>query len=759
MPPAVVSVRKLPSEGEEARYEVLAGGKAHTVSLNQGVWNPGSYQSLAKAIFPSPDATPLPLSDLECAKELLSPSLQTFIAQNKRISLFLTGHPASASGQVQAALLVGTIALNDYSGQFRDVRIPLNRVIAHLAAADALGMPASAEGRQLAEAIRLTLCGQQADALVSLKDFGATQNKTDEEWAAVLRLRNTCDYRQDRERALAGSDALKHEYFRAVVHSVGAGAGVQFLKDAGIKPDAGYWRIANEIFLSVEHGHIFTKPVFGIEFQESATAADAFGIKVVKGSFEWFKQYADIPEGSPLGEESGHATIDVAGRNLLAGYHQRHLMQAAQKMFGFLNDDWGVSDQAKEFKAFIDGRLPETRYTPFLKRMIARDDADRRAANKPCESIISEHPEMVTPTLWMALRDDENQKWILPFPDHHAWFHPEVPRETAFDVGDRLYEIGIGDENNSVWLKTLLDRAPYSYPLARQNAYRENGSTFENLSPTIARKWLSALGEFNLKAMRMLASSYEGQPELYQKAMEKAAALDPDLYLELGDYLEERGLHEKAAQAYLQAFEKADDRVYMANKSLPLVKYLYEKGDLAMATKVAEAADEVYSYRGLDAHIWLLEKQGKWQEAAETARKIDERYNGDSPVAEAAGLIRIASSDMTTAKMLGYDKKLTAVFPSGVKKAVLADFTAAPTRGVLIQGSSPQMVPFGLEANMVIVALNGFRTDTFAQYRVIRECSSDPQMTLIVWDGKAYRVSDGTLPDRKFQVEMADYAK
>jgi len=43
--------------------------------------------------------------------------------------------------------------------------------------------------------------------------------------------------------------------------------------------------------------------------------------------------------------------------------------------------------------------------------------------------------------------------------------------------------------------------------------------------------------------------------------------------------------------------------------------------------------------------------------------------------------------------------------------------------------------------------------------KVVREMDSEPQMSLIVWDGSAYRVSEGLLPGRRFGVDMTDYAK
>ncbi len=751
-----VTVRSLAEEAGEVRYEVKRGDSTQVISINPGVWNPVTYVAFAEGLFVGEAAAAANAdSILKCAGALLSPSLTTFIAENKRVSLMLDKDPASVSAHVQAALLLGTLALNDYSGEFRDVRRLLNRMTAHLSAADARAGTSSDAGRQLAEVLRLTLCGQQADALAALNAFSTAGDATLEEWTRLLTLRNTGDWRQERQRALAASDALKREYFRSVVRSVGPAMGVQFLKEAKVKPDAGYWRIANEVPLSVGNGHVFTKPFIGVEFQELAAAAEAFGVEVAKNNLGWLERYANTPEGDV--REDG--VIQVAGKNLLAGYHQRHLMQAVQKTFAFLNDKWGVRDEAKKLKATVDGNLSGLRYAPFVKRMIARDTAGRRETNARCEEIIRDHPEMVTPALWVSLRDDQNGRTVLSFPDHHGWFRPEVVRGTAFEVSERLYQIGVGDENDNAWMKQLWERAPYSYVLARYNAYHENGDSYENMPVEVTRKWLGPMVDFNVRAMRMVAASYKGQPERYQVAMQKAAALDPDLYLGLGEYLEERGLREEAAKAFLLAFEKGEDRVAMANRSLPLIKYLYEKGDVSKATQVAEDAAEVYSYAGLEAYIWLLERQGKWKEALETARKVDARYNNNKSTAETSCLVRLNEVDPRLAAANGYERKVASIFPRGMKKVALADFKSAPKKGVLIDGSSSRMVPFGLSRDMVVVALNGIQTDTLAQYMLVRELSADPQMSLIVWDGTGYRLSEGSLPGRRFGVEMVDYAK
>lgn len=745
VPTARVQVRQ---SGKPGVYDVRWGGQKAVVSVSEGVWNPATYQSWATDVLAPAQTAEPDVTCAECAQTLLDPGVKTFQHENARISGFLNAHPASAQGHLQAAMLVGTVALNDFSGTFRDLRIPLNRMTAHLAAADALGLKSTDSGRQLAEALRLTLCGQQAAALAQLDAWDRGEDPGLAEWDAILRLRNTLDWRNGGEAAVAGSRALKLEYFRALTHAIGASVGAEFLEAAGIEPDIAVCRIANEVSLSIGDGHRFTRPLFQGEWMEAAAAAEIGE----SGGEKDLVAYLDTPEGSPVQD----GIIDVAGRNLLAGYHQRHLMQATNQLFSFFNERWGVRENAAKLRDFIENQMPDLRYKPFLVRLVARDDASRAAANEPCVELIKSRPEMVTPALWLSLRWDQNGNTVSATPDFHAWFHPEVPQGTAFETGERLYQIGVGDENDQGWLKTLWERSPYSTALAKHNAFLENGRNYDTLSGEILAKWYGPVADYHLEAVRRLAACYKDQPDRYESAMRKAASLDPDNYMVLGEYFAERNMPEKAAAAYLDGFEKADNHVLVAHYTPWLVKYLFETGDLAMARKVAEYGAEVYSYNGLLAALWLQEKQGQWEAALETARKIDERYN-ETPIEETACLLRMGETDRKRADDFGYAEKVGRLFPNGLQKVSLSDFSEAPEKGVLINGTARTLEPFGLARNMVIVSVNGYRTENFPQYAVIRSFIETPDLSLVVWDGNSYRLSEGTVPGGMFGVDMIDY--
>lgn len=750
------AIRRLPSTGDEADYEVRWGGKKGVIAAGRGIWNPEAYTDWARAVLPKADATRPELDAVAAAGKVLNPSFDTFQAENRRISDFLNAHPASGAGHLQAAVLVGTIGLNDHAGKFRDTRIPLHRMTAHLAAADALGVSPADPARQLAEGIRLTLIGQEAEALKCVAAWPA--DPALDPWRAVLRFRNTGDWRVAEADPGSAPAAVVQARFDALCASLGPGAGVEFLRKASVEPDITLWRIANAYNLSVSEGHVFTKPILAFELKEITDAAERLGVTVSKDNLKWLTDYLDTPEGSPVVAGETGPRIDVAGKNLFAGYHQRHLMQAGAGLFAFLNDSWGVRDEAGQLAKFLETKLPDLRYKPFLLRMNARNDAARKERNVPCEQIIAAHPEWVTPTLWASLRRDKDDREILPAPDFHAWFRPEIPRGTAYHAGDRLWEIGVGDENDREWLRVLNARKPYDYGLSLFNARLESGED-ARIPGDVAARWLGPQMDFSVFALKRVASAYEGQPQLYEEHMSRAVAWDPDLSILLGNYFAKRQDDEKAATWFLRAYREANDRVWMANNALWIVKHLAANGKGALATEIAEDAAEVYSHGGLSTHVWLMEHEGRWDRALETAARIDDRYNRGKPTSQTACLIRLSELSPEKAAAGGYQDTIFQIFPGGVQKAALADFAGPPTQGVRIDGDSPALVPFGLARNMVVVALNGYRTDTFDQYDVIRTLSDDPTMQLIVWDGARYRVSEGSLPGRRFRVDMVDHSE
>lgn len=738
-------------------YEVAARGMNASIAVGKtGIWNPETYREWARLMLPASDPSLSNQTAEGLLTSLLSPSVVVYAQENRGISEFLQAHPGSAEGYLQASILCGVMAFNDHSGMFRDIRPALNRMTAFLAAADALGISNESPGMKIAEALRLTLCGQQRDALaMALPAQGKLAD-----WKEIIRLRNSMDWRSGRSAAAMGSPALQHEYFRALTMAVDEYSGIDFLEESKLeKIDLDYCRIANERFLSVSGGHLFTKPVLIPELQEIAYAAKGEGFDPSNKSWAWLREYLDTPEGSPVTtDKDGSLRLQVAGRNLLSGMQQRSLMHSLKSLYSFLNDMWGVKDQASEVKAFIVNQLPSLRYKPFLERSMERDTRRYEMMNEPLRKIIQGQPEMVTPSLWASLRLNKNGDDIpAQVPDWHQWFHPEIPAGTAFEEETRLYDIGVGDETDKVWMSELLARAPYSYRLAYNLAYIDNGSSHDHIKPALFEKYMGEMLGFHQAAMRKLAGAYYEQPAEYEKYSSRVAEIDPDEYLDLGFYFRERDDTEKAAKYYLLGFEKARDRVRTANNALWLVKYLHAKGDAEMAEKVGADAAEAFSYSGLQSYIWLQEATGRWSGALDTARKCDERYSEGKPLEELAHLIRAMKVVPQYVDRERYERLMVGIFPTGLQEVTLASFAAPPQKGVSIRDTNEFLERNGLTRGMVIVALDGYRTETFDQYLMVRAMTSDPRMKLVVWDGQKYSEKTPSIDDRRFGVDMGDY--
>ena len=94
-----------------------------------------------------------------------------------------------------------------------------------------------------------------------------------------------------------------------------------------------------------------------------------------------------------------------------------------------------------------------------------------------------------------------------------------------------------------------------------------------------------------------------------------------------------------------------------------------------------------------------------------------------------------------------------------MKNVTLADFTEAPVSGAVITSSSSRIMQHGLKVGDVIVALDGYRVDTFGQYGFVRGMKAEAPLQLILWDGSKYREQAASVPDRRFECGMETYTR
>jgi len=235
--------------------------------------------------------------------------------------------------------------------------------------------------------------------------------------------------------------------------------------------------------------------------------------------------------------------------------------------------------------------------------------------------------------------------------------------------------------------------------------------------------------------------------------MQRVCEFDPNRYLELGDYFVEKGQPERAAEAYQKGVDLAPDRVMMANKCRWLVNYLDDHGHPEKALRIANEAGEVYSYDGLETLGRLKEKHGQLKEARVCFQNIAERYDDQAPLH--AFYRRNRDKDPEFEKTAASLER--EAFPGGLTKTVLADFKIPPEDGTTLTSNSASANAAGLHAGDVIVAIDGYRVRTQAQYSFIRGLTEDPNLHLIVWNARGFRELAAKVAGRRFNVDLADY--
>jgi hypothetical protein len=193
----------------------------------------------------------------------------------------------------------------------------------------------------------------------------------------------------------------------------------------------------------------------------------------------------------------------------------------------------------------------------------------------------------------------------------------------------------------------------------------------------------------------------------------------------------------------------------MANTCDWLINHYFDTNRRDEAVLVAKDAAEVYSFRGLESAGKLMERMEKWKEAQSYYEAIEERYGSREPLVGYMLRQKDKSPDVARA----YDAMVGEEFPDGMKTVALADFTGAPASGAVITTQSSLISQYGLKVGDVIVALDGYRVDTFGQYGFVRGMKADVPLQLILWDGTQYRELSASVPDRRFECGMETYAK
>ena len=231
--------------------------------------------------------------------------------------------------------------------------------------------------------------------------------------------------------------------------------------------------------------------------------------------------------------------------------------------------------------------------------------------------------------------------------------------------------------------------------------------------------------------------------------LRKNVALDPQFGFRAGVVLRGKGLDDEAAEMERKAFASDMNPISMSNMVLPLVDYDLRHGLDDEALKVAKAAGDTNSEMGLSTYTFALEKLGRLDDAEAVAKMDDQLYSDD-------WLLNFQLRHRDRYPEV-YADALKKSFPDGLVHVKLADFSASPQAGDQIKNDSDLLKASRLQPGDVLVALDGYRVDSDAQYTVVRALTLDPKMDFIIWRDGKYLEVQASVPGRRMMVELSDY--
>lgn len=726
------------------------------LNVNGPIWSPGVYREVAAALARAVGlgaGAANKTGGTALLSKLLDGTPETIERENQALSGALEKDFANSALHEQAALLLGAFLLRDHSGNFFEIRSPLSRLTAHLAMARFLGgADASGVNGRLAEAMLLVLVNDKAPALEQLKAID-TRDAAVAAMVRTLQARSTGNFHPLSE--VTGRSRVESvAWFYAMADYASTPAAWLKLDDEA-KQTIDIVRAANELGYSVEMGHELLRASVPLELQEIRSVYElSHPDKLSRTNV--ITALNELPERCFSSGSGSEVHVRIIGWGQWAMFLQRHLCHAIQQNFYFMNRKWGVPDEAKEFAAQCDRDFGGLRLYPFVRRFNCTDiEAYHKSVDDGFQVTVAT-PQLVPAECWNYLCYRVSFAPVYspnPNPHINEWHSHNPPPGTVYDLHPRLNQPSLVGRPDAVEkFEQLHELAPCDVRIADWLIGKKY-----NDRPTYdqAMGFYQALLPYSVHALCVVANSVYDQPDQYEKFMLQAAELNPAFYYDLGDNFIRHNQEDKGAQYIDKACDTDPDSVRVANHAEWRVRYYLKKGQTDKAREIADFAGEVYSFRGLAAKGVFMEATTNYDGAFEWFAKIEERYDDATPLINFCLRYKALTGDTRFDPEL--QKRMKTLFPKGMEKVALNDFHAAPTDGVAIRQQNELLLSAGLKQGDVIVALNGIRVHTFAQYSYIRDSQEAPELDLIVWQGNAYHEIKSSPPNRRFGVDFGDY--
>jgi hypothetical protein len=742
---APLSVPRVHLEARGSRWSLNT-----EVSTPTFVWSPADYEPTARALLAAARlgaVTSVP--DPVLPELLLDLRAETLAMVDQRVSARLARGLLDPSAHEDAALVLGALACREAAGVFDDPRALLARMSAHLALARALRAPGVAgDSGRLAEALLLTLAGRGVEAGQAL-DALSTGSPAAQAWARALRARLSDDWRVP-----TGDTRLERlATFRALAFTLGASAAQTRLESWGLADEhvTDWGRLVLHAGPSVDDGWRFADEGLWQELDElrrvravmhlTGASEDAW-----PGLLEAPQERcvtAEGPRALGWGTWAAAAQRHIAARELAADVHHR-------RMLGLPDDaDRRRAQNARQFGALRLQplwALMQAYYSTATKRPVDTELWKRGPIAQPL-ALMTDQPEIVNARVWrtVVLGSTGGRAWRAA-PPLERWFAGGVPFGTTYDAVARAPLPGAPDT------AALLALAPDSYSVQFGEAQR-----LARLPPAARRARGQVLfarrTAYDGRALVFLRDAMGDDRAGRRRLGEQFCQLAPETCFELGDEALIDNDDAAAAWAFARACEGMRDRVMAAQGCNWYVAHLHDAAPehaMELATELAETGAE----GGLATLAAEHERRGEPAAAEAHWRRARERYDSDPPYL--AFLYRVDVEQGLPAYRGRFGREASALFPAGLERARLHDFSGPPREGVVIVGESPYARRAGLRPADVIVALDGWRVRGVAQYEVLRELRLVPEMHFVVWRTPAYVEVHTRLSDHRFRADIRD---
>jgi tetratricopeptide (TPR) repeat protein len=726
-----IHVRDLGVAGQPdpPRFEVSEPSElAGAIEVIDHIWSPLTYSLVASRLLVGAPPSTCGQSDSDTAMltALLDPRPDALIRQNDRLSSILQSDMRCGRAHVEAALLLGTLALREASGIFYDTRSIISRMTAHLAIALASG-GADDVMKNLADAVLFTVVGRQRTAVDLLRRVeGRRRSDAVRAWVRALRLRNTSDWRLLTKPA--GASVLERlELLRATNTALGGTESVALLESIRWpeSPDAS--RIILQLNPTVRGGNLFAEVGLERELQEAAEVRRFFDPATVGSAEDVVRELNTEPAAGPVnpGREPSVSVIDWG---TWAAQSQRHLMMNIVANERHLELGLGLKEQAREFRADARQRFGDLGLYPLAARYLTSDQAEYAATMAAAIEICRKRPDIVTEAVWKRLLEAPPfAKVPHDVPESAVWFNPFVPAGTAFQASGRAFAIQGRPRFTRSQVDELMARAPFARVLVGESLRQRYGE-----EPPIApsKQAYGDLAAYDLTVAGRLARAVSRDPKAYVKQMEHVSRLSPDRLQDLAAYLADRGRNDDARRAYERWVAAARNEVAVSNAAWWLVRHYFETKQIAKAEALATRAADVHSYAGLVTRGDLDDWQGRIEEAERVYRTASERY--DNPNELLAFHLRHGRDGAETESLI------RRVFPDGMTRIAHATLAGPPAHGVRLDEVGVLGAKNGLRAGDIVVGVDGIRVANYAQYRAARGSSAHRLMRFILWRSGRY---------------------